>query len=510
MEKWELFLSCFGEKPDDIDYLRQKAAERFGEYKVYPGSLQKRSETIFFITRKETEKALMLCRSKEYWPLFTGQERKVCDTDVKICGMSHENCVQLRKLFAYLEPVSRGERRFSFGLGDRLGIASPGHIRCIKDFDVFPVLAQQSVRELNLTGRTFESVLDDACWGAFQEGYTGGFGADADHLKTKEEVRYAISCGYSMITLDCSEHINNAFFGMDENELQEEYEKIPKIIREEMESCYLGAGFKLDEQTAIRFDRPVLMKAVLVYKDAVEFINSVYHGVIEPSAKKIDFEVSIDETSVPTTPEAHCFIASELKKRNIIADNIAPRFCGEFQKGIDYIGDLREFEEQFIVHEKIAGHFGHRLSIHSGSDKFKVFPVIGKHTKLNVHVKTAGTNWLEAVRLIAETNPMLFKRILNFAVSNLEEAKKYYIIKAGTEHLPDIFALKDSELAGLLDDEDSRQILHITYGLILQEKDKNEEYAFKNELFETITGQEDKYYGNLKRHIGRHLAALGA
>ena len=89
------------------------------------------------------------------------------------------------------------------------------------------MLAQQSMRELSLTGRNYKDVLDAASWAVFQEGYTSGFGADGDHLKKTEEVKMAIDCGYSMITLDCSEHINNSVPGLSREEVDRMYASIP-------------------------------------------------------------------------------------------------------------------------------------------------------------------------------------------------------------------------------------------------------------------------------------------
>jgi len=82
----------------------------------------------------------------------------------------------------------------TIGTGDRLGVATPGHIRAIKKFQVHPVLAQQSVRENAQTGRSFTQVIQDAAWAVFQENYQEGYGADADHLKSLQEVKRGFGC----------------------------------------------------------------------------------------------------------------------------------------------------------------------------------------------------------------------------------------------------------------------------------------------------------------------------
>ena len=118
-----------------------------------------------------------------------------------------------------MSPVVHKGKKVTIGLGDRLGLASPGHIRTVTDLDVFPVLAQQSIRELNLTGRTYDDVISAAAWAVFQQGYKKGYGADGDHLKTAEEVKMALDIGMTMITLDCSDHIDYDAANEDAREL---------------------------------------------------------------------------------------------------------------------------------------------------------------------------------------------------------------------------------------------------------------------------------------------------
>lgn len=481
--------------------------ESIGVFDVYPNSVQKLKQTVFFIARRGGQKQLVLSGSEEYFHRFAGEDLSGKEP-LKLCPMNRENCVQLRELFLFTRPVSHGQRRFSFGMGDRLGIATPGHIRAVKALNVFPVLAQQSMRELNLTGRSYPAVLDDVSWAVFQEGYTGGFGADADHLKEKADVAAAIEDGYTMITLDCSEHIDNRCFGMDAKTLLESYETLPQQKKTDCEARYLQKTFRAGD-AQITFDKQTLMQCMLVYAKAIDFMEEIFKDVIEKAPHAVDFEVSIDETAVPTTPEAHWFIASELAQRKVQAQSMAPRFCGEFQKGIDYIGDLTQFEKEYNLHTKIAEAFGYRVSVHSGSDKFSVFPIVGKHSKLNVHVKTAGTSWLEAVRLIAMKNPALYRRMHTFALENLEQAKKYYHIGAKTQNIPDIDTLADSELPQLMAQNDARQALHITYGLLLQAKDAAGKAIFRDEIYSTLDEYEETYSATLAKHMQKHLRLLG-
>src|SRR5512139_462452 len=97
----------------------------------------------------------------------------------------------------------------SFGFGDRLGLATPGHIEAVRGTAIAPIFAQQSVRENSRTGRTPQQVLDEAMWGAFQEGWREPWGADADHLKTTGDVDTFVAAGYTFFTVDPGECVDN-------------------------------------------------------------------------------------------------------------------------------------------------------------------------------------------------------------------------------------------------------------------------------------------------------------
>ena len=250
------------------------------------------------------------------------------------------------------------------------------------------------MREIKLMNRTYDDVLDRVTFQVLQAGFKKGYGADGDHLKSLEEVRYAIDCGYTMITLDCSEHIRGEAASMSGMEL-EALRPLPAALEQE----YLGRSFQLTGDVSVQFTRTTLHQAYLIYGEAISFAKSIYDACIAGSS--VELEISIDETETPTTPAQHFFAANELKKAGVVFKTMAPRFCGEFQKGIDYIGDLAQFDEEFKVHVAVADHFGYKISVHSGSDKFAVYPSVGRMTHGRFHVKTSGTSWLEALRLTA-------------------------------------------------------------------------------------------------------------
>lgn len=403
--------------------------------------------------------------------------------------LNHEVACLLRARFPFTAPVPVLRRDVSFGVGDRLGIACPGHIRVFERFAAAPVFAQQSIRELTLTNRTYDDVLDCVTFAVFREDYTDGFGADGDHLKRREDVKAALALGYSMITLDCSEHIRG--------------DGGTSAISPEMRERYLHRAFDVGEGVTLAFDEAALGRIIHIYQGAIDFAASVWDEFFANGANKADFEISIDETATPTTPLEHFFVANELYLRGVKPATIAPRFCGEFQKGIDYIGDLNQFDREMAVHAVLARHFGYKLSIHSGSDKFSAFPSIGRQTRGRFHVKTAGTNWLEAMRVVAQADPALYRAVHAYALKAFPEATKYYHVTTDLSKIPALESLSDAELPALFEQNDARQLIHITYGLILNRGD------FRARLYALWHKHAAEYARALEGHIGRHMKALG-
>jgi hypothetical protein len=471
---------------------------------VYNNSYIKSADTQLQMIKTENKKYILAVGRGSLFDELQGELGK----GYKICPLIHENALVLNKYLEFTRPKALGNKGATIGLGDRLGLASSGHIKTLKDKNIQPILAQQSIRELALTDRTYEDVLDAACFAVFQEGYKSGYGADGDHLKREEDIKMSIDLGFTMLTLDCSDKIDNTIEEGLEEHIKSKYEELPQAEKKYYEDKYVDNVFKLPQST-IAFDKMKVMKNVLTYGEAIKFMKSIYENYIKKAERPIDFEISIDETMTPTTPESHYFIAEELYSNGVEVNSMAPRFIGEFQKGIDYIGDLEKFEQEFKIHVDIADFFGYKMSIHSGSDKFSVFPIIGKYTKGRFHVKTAGTNWLEAVRMIAKVNPSLYRSMHKYALEHFEEAKKYYHVTTDINAIKNIDEVVDSDLPNYMNDNNTRQLLHITYGLLLQKKDHEANHLFKDDIYKTLIENEDKYEQTLINHIGRHINLLG-
>ena len=422
---------------------------------------------------------------------------------LKVAALTHANAVALRRLLPWTAPVSLRNRRTTIGCGDRLGRATPGHIRAIRNYDAYPVLAQQSIRELNLTGRTYEQVVDDVSFLVLQEGFTKGFGADGDHLKTLKDIDVAVDAGMAMITLDLSEVMNAAAEHWGAAEIEAGFQAIPENQRQRILASYADKSFTL-QGTVVAIPVLECKRCAVMYHQAMDFAAEVNALLRQRRGDAYDLEISIDETKAPTLPAHHLYIIKELLHRNVTVSSLAPRFIGEFQKAVDYIGDLGEFEKQFALHCAIAAaHGGYKVSIHSGSDKFSAYPVIGRYTALRVHVKTAGTSWLEAVRTIAQVDATLYADLHAKALAFYPEALKYYHVTPDMTVVPTTAALASLKAADLMDQDATRQVLHVTYGGILHDA------ALAKRFFQCLDQHEEAYYANLERHFRKHLSQLG-
>ncbi len=471
----------------------------------YTASFTELGDGTLAMARNTTEKFLV-----HVVPTASATDRDLCGESkdakglaAKICPLTHENSLVLRSKVKWTEPISLRDRTTTLGCGDRLGLASAGHIHAARKYQVAPVLAQQSIRELTLTNRTYKDVVDCASFLVFQEGWKEGYGADGDHLKTMDDINVAVDAGMAMITLDQTEVMHAEPENYSAEKVDEEFAKLPDAVREHVLQSYADRTFKVaDEEVTISATEA--KRCALMYLDACDFTKEVYEHLKSRRGDQFDLELSIDETTAPTLPSHHLFIINELCIREVEVTSLAPRFIGDFQKGIDYIGDLNEFETQFKVHCAIAKEFGnYKISVHSGSDKFSVNPIIGKYTDMRLHLKTAGTSWLEALRVIAHEDPTLFREIFKAAEAGYAEALKLYHITADFAKVPKIDDQADTELGDYLEQDESRQLLHISYGVLLQ----NPVVAPK--FFAAMHRYEDTYYRFLDRHFTRHLDTLG-
>ncbi len=439
---------------------------------------------------------------------FEGEGSEYNGKHLVFCPLSPPNAAALRKHLPWLTPQRLGLRT-SAGMGDRLGIATPGHVRACQAIpgELAPIFAQQSMREMQRTGRSPQQVMDDATWGIFQEGWRGGVGADADHLKTTQDIDGCLAAGFTLFTLDPGQYVDDQVSESSLTGYPELLDRLPRELQPESTGL-LGKTFDIEGYSAM-FDRPVLAKAVLKYGKAVAYTVELYNHLQNVGGQSREVEISMDETELPTCPEEHIYIASELRRHGVQWVSFAPRFVGSFEKGVDYIGDLAEFESQLAIHAAIARQYGpYKLSLHSGSDKFSIYPMFVHHTRGLAHLKTAGTSYLEGLRTVAAIDVQLFKEIYQFSRHHFDTDRLSYHISARLDRTPE--PIEVSDWPALLDQFDARQVLHVTFGSVLTERKPDGTFRFYDRLMALLAANRELYYSNLVAHFRRHLAPFSA
>src|SRR5207247_1819655 len=281
--------------------------------------------------------------------------------------------------------------------------------------------AQQYIREMQRTHRPPQEAMSAARTALQAESCTGTRGADADHLKTPEDVRRTAAVGFCFFTIDPSAHVNNGADRMGSEELKS---AVGAMVADKIfdgpgwEGEYLSGTYEVDDSGApLRFLSTPLRRAAAKYGRAVAHSASLAREIASAcTGGPYEIEVSVDETDSPTSPLEHLFFALELKRRgvkNLVS--LAPRFVGEMEKGIDYRGDPAAFERSLRQHVAVAQFAGpYKISVHSGSDKFSIYPILGRVCGDLLHVKTAGTSYLEALRVVVWRDAKLFGELAGF------------------------------------------------------------------------------------------------
>jgi hypothetical protein len=345
-------------------------------------------------------------------------------------------------------------------------------------------------------------VLDDATWGAFQAGWTTPVGADADHLEELDDIDDTAAAGFVFFTLDPKAKVDPEAEHADPASVKAKVEALdwPGLDSDLAAFLQRYAGRRIElEHDAVELDEASVLRAMAKYGPSLAHAMAMYRRLME---KGFDCEVefAVDETDYPTKPAEHVVVVSELKRLGMEFISFAPRFVGRFEKGVEYIGDLDELRRDFEIHAQLARALGpYKLSLHSGSDKFSTYPLIAEATRGVVHLKTAGTSWAEALRVIARNDADLMRRILALALDSFEANRKSYHLSCDPARIPT--DPTDDEVSRLLDVADSRQVLHVGYGAILEE--------FGSQMYRVWNDHEEQLYGIIADHFVPHLAPFG-
>jgi len=430
---------------------------------------------------------------------FAGTAKRVDGKVRFVAETTPENALALRSALPWLKP-SRFGLHTSAGFGDRLGLATPGHVRALNAVGaaINPVFAQQSIREMGRCHRTPRDVLDDATWGAFQAGWTKPVGGDADHLEQLEDIDDTVAAGFVFYTLDPKAEVDPEAEHASPEAIQQKVTALDWIgLESDLPSftkSYVGRRVALEHES-IELDEQSVLRAMAKYGPSLAHALAMYRRLME---KGIDCEVefAVDETDYPTTPAEHVVVVSELQRLGMDFVSFAPRFVGRFEKGVEYIGDINELQRDFEIHAQIARALGpYKLSMHSGSDKFSTYPLIAEATKGLLHLKTAGTSWAEALRVIANNDPDLMREVLALALDSFEVNRKSYHLSCDPTRIPT--DPTDDEVAQLMDRVDSRQVLHVSYGAILDE--------FGTRMYQVWNDNEEEHYRIIADHFEQHL-----
>jgi tagaturonate epimerase len=480
----------------------------FGET-LYAESFTVRDNTAFFLLRNNATRQLTILTEPNNPVLdsFQGEAQEFRDGYVLYrCPASPENAKVLRATLLNLQPTQFGLTT-SAGFGDRLGLATPGHVRALQTVlesapgkTIAPIFAQQSIREMTRTNRTPIQVLDDATWGAFEAGWRGPVGADADHLKNRADIDVCTAAGFSFYTFDPGAAVDNLADSATPADILQKVMGLPwEVLNSspaDLRQRYVGQTVDLESHTLTLTEEEVL-RAAVKYGGAVALVaqQSQY---LASKGVPFEVEVSVDETETPTTHAEHFYIASELKRLGVQWVSLAPRYVGRFEKGVDYIGDLAELRTDLAGHAAIARALGpYKLSLHSGSDKFSVYPLIVEAARGQVHLKTAGTSYLEALRAIARVKPALFREIAELAIERYPTDRATYHVSAELAKVPSLSTVNDVALPDLLDQFDAREVLHVTFGSALAK--------FGDEIRATLQAHRLEHSQALVRHFIKHL-----
>lgn len=289
--------------------------------------------------------------------------------------------------------------KYSFGVGDRFSHQGEAQLRALmkanaQGIEVIPVW-NKSNREHNTIHSEPIETREEADAAVKALGWTGAYCVDADHINLTNVDRFIDVAEF--FTLDVAMYIGNPSSD----------EEVAAFVK----SCQaLGEKVVIDG-----IDDPIVITEDLLKEVAGKFLAAVkeagaIYRHIETVKGKDNFitEVSMDEVESPQTPVDMFFILKMIADQGIPAQTFAPKFTGRFNKGVDYVGDTvqfaKEFEDDLMVIDYAVKHFGLpdslKLSVHSGSDKFTIYPIMAqilkKHDK-GLHIKTAGTTWLEEV-----------------------------------------------------------------------------------------------------------------
>jgi tagaturonate epimerase len=407
--------------------------------------------------------------------------------------------------------------KYSIGLGDRFGHQGKAQLNAIiaashKGIEITPVW-NKSNREHTTIGTRPEDVRLEADSVTKNAGFKKKYFVDADHINFDTVDRFIESSDF--FTIDVASTIGKKAENKEIVVFMEGVEK------------YTGALNIPGTKVSLKTSKSQITQIAEKYLYAAKKAGDIFRK-IEKTKGKGNFitEVSMDEVPLPQAPVELFFILKMLASENIPVQTIAPKFSGRFNKGVDYVGDplkfAMEFESDLLVIDYAIKEFGLpenlKMSIHSGSDKFAIYPYIGSIIKKydkGVHLKTAGTTWLEEVIGLAESGGEALnfvKEIYYESLKKIDELCAPYadVIDINVSSLPlksEVSEWNSYKFAESLRNipanksynPNMRQLIHVAYKLAALKMDEYFRLLVKNEK----TVSECVYENIYDRHICR-------
>ena len=402
--------------------------------------------------------------------------------------------------------------KFSFGIGDRFAHQGEFQLKALMQaslffgIDIVPVWNKSNREHIIVHSAPTEARKEaDAAVKAL--GYKGDYFVDADHINLSNVDKFMDASDF--FTLDVAEFIGKKATQND----------IDAFV--EANQPYTGRLHIPGIAEPFDVSQALLTAIAEKFLFAVQEAGKIYRYIEQAKgANNFVTEVSMDEVSDAQSPVEMFFILNAIAREKIPAQTIAPKFTGRFNKGVDYVGDVsrfaKEFEEDLRVIDFAIKQFGLpdnlKLSVHSGSDKFSIYPIIGNLLKKydkGVHIKTAGTTWLEEVIGLAMTDNEeaidLAKAIYSGAIGRFDELCGPYatVIDIDKAKLPspkaierwtgEKFADTIRHIPGHPDyNPDLRQLIHVgykvaaEYGTVFTETLKAHKEVIGQQVYENI------------------------
>jgi hypothetical protein len=406
--------------------------------------------------------------------------------------------------------------KFSLGVGDRFAHQAKAQLRACQillaeGVEVVPVW-NKSNREHTFIGSEPSSVLAAAQEAVKALDWKKGWHVDADHIRLETVDRFIPHSDF--FTLDVADSIGQP--------------AAPEAVKGFVDRHPELIGTITIPQIATPFHttREEVQRIAEKFLLAVQDAGKIYrHIVAQKGEGNLIAEVSMDETDSPQTPPELLVILAAIADEGIPAQTIAPKFTGRFNKGVDYVGDLAQFEKEF--HDDLAviayaiARYGLpanlKLSVHSGSDKFSLYPIIRRALPrfgAGLHIKTAGTTWLEELIGLAEAGGdglAIAKEIYAGAIGHVDEFCAPYasvidIEKAKLPTAEEVAGWTSEQYTGALRHDQKhplfnpsfRQLLHISFKLAAKKGARYLDLLKANESVVAKNVTENLYERHLK------------